>query len=189
MSDNNWTPEQLQAEQLRVRAEGRCGSLQTFDGRPCRRRPKAGYPVCPNHGQRAPQTIAKAERLLAVARMPAIQVLLDELDQYQEETCETCGYPHHTLKARKHISVIAFKLLDRTGFGPRSTIDLTARKLEDAPRDVAQLTEEEFQELSGMLAEEDRFWARVQARGAADAARKVLAPAPETVLPSAVGED
>jgi hypothetical protein len=158
-----------------VKAHGRCGSLQTANGLPCRRTPKIGYTVCRKHGDRAPQTMAKAERLLAVARIPAIEGLLDELDQYDEETCDTCGYPRHTLKERKYITGIRFRLLDRLGMGPRTTVDLVARRLEDQPLDVTVLTDEEFEELGGLLAQLEQFKRRIRAR---------LAPAGQLTIPS-----
>lgn len=164
------------AEMVReVKSQGGCGSLQTANGLPCRRPPKVGYPVCRKHGERAPATMAKAERLLAVARIPAIEGLLDELDQYDQETCDACGYPRHSLKERKYITMIRFKLLDRLGMGPKATIDLVAKRLEDQPLDVSILTDAEFEELGGMLDAMARFKARVQTR---------LASTPALALPS-----
>ena len=162
-------PEADRAERLRemvqqVKELGGCGSLQTANGLPCRRPPKVGYPVCRKHGERAPATMAKAERLLAVARIPAIEGLLDELDQYDMETCDACGYPRHSLKERKFITTVRFKLLDRLGMGPKATIDLVTKRLEDVPLDVALLTDEEFEELGGLLAAMERLKTRVQAR-------------------------
>lgn len=162
-----------------VKDAGGCGSLQTANGLPCRRTPKAGYPVCRKHGERAPQTVAKAERLLAIARMPAIEVLMDELDQAQEDQCPTCGYPAHNLKYRKHVAAISFKLLDRTGFGPRSSIDLTAKAVDEHHIDVSVLNDQEFEELSRLLEALDIFKVKIDARQA----REVLAPAPVRALP------
>lgn len=166
-----------------VKEAGGCASLQTANGLPCRRSPKAGYPVCRKHGERAPQTVAKAERLLAIARMPAIEVLMTELDQAQENECPTCGYPAHGLKYRKHIAAISFKLLDRTGFGPRSSIDLTAKTVDEHHIDVSSLTDAEAEELSRLLDAIDEFKMRTDARKA----REVLvAPAPVALLQSVV---
>lgn len=162
-----------------VKGAGGCGSLQTANGLPCRRSPKAGYPVCRKHGERAPQTVAKAERLLAIARMPAIEVLIDELDQAQENECPTCGYPARNLKYRKHIAAISFKLLDRTGFGPRSSIDLTAKAVDEHHIDVSQLSDQEFEELSQLLEALDVFKGKIDARQA----REVLAPVPARAVP------
>lgn len=170
----------LEAMRDVVRAAGGCGSLQTANGLPCRRSPKAGYPVCRKHGERAPQTVAKAERALAVARMPAIEVLIDELDQAQENECPTCGYPARNLKYRKHIAAISFKLLDRTGFGPRSSIDLTAKTVDEHHIDVSVLSDEEFNELNVLLDGLDAFKVKIDARQA----RETLAPAPVALLQS-----
>lgn len=174
--------ERLAEMQRQVKAAGGCGSTQTANGLPCRRSPKAGYPVCRKHGERAPQTVAKAERLLAVARMPAIENLMDELDQAQEEQCPTCGYPSRSLKYRKHIAAISFKLLDRTGFGPRSSIDLTAKTVDEHHIDVSTLSDEEFKELSQLLDALEGFKMKIDARKA----REVLAPAPVALLQSVI---
>lgn len=171
-----------------VKAAGGCASTQTANGLPCRRSPRAGYPVCRKHGERAPQTVAKAERLLAIARMPAIEVLLDELDQAQENECQTCGYPSNTLKYKKHIAAISFKLLDRTGFGPRSTIDLNAKAIGEQQIDVSVLTDQEFEELGRLLGALDDFKTRVNARLAGNVIRETLAPAPAALVHSVVAE-
>lgn len=178
--------ERLREMQGVVKRAGGCSSTQTANGLPCRRTPKAGYPVCRKHGERAPQTVAKAERLLAVARMPAIEVLMDELDQAQENTCVTCGYPDHGLKYRKHIAAVAFKLLDRTGFGPRHSIDLTAKAIGEEQIDVSNLTDEEFMELGRLIEQMDQLKTRVNARIASGSAREVLAPIAVAALQSSV---
>jgi len=147
-----------------VKGAGGCGSLQTANGLPCRRSPKAGYPVCRKHGERAPQTVAKAERLLAIARMPAIEGILDEIDQSMEESCDTCGYPNGTLKYKKYIASLRWQLLNRTGFGPRSSIDLTAKAVDEHYLDVSQLSEQEFEELSMLLEALDVFKGKIASR-------------------------
>jgi len=182
--DEHRRGEFLAEMQKETRAAGGCGSLQTANGLPCRRTPKAGYPVCRKHGERAPQTVAKAERLLAIARMPAIEVLLDQLDQAQEVQCVTCGFPAMSIKYMKHIAQISFKLLDRTGFGPRSTIDLNAKTLGDQQLDVSLLTDEEFTELSGLLDSLNNFKTKVNARLAGNVVRETLAPALGPVVES-----
>lgn len=156
-----------------VKGLGGCGSLQTANGLPCRRPPKIGYPVCRKHGERAPQTVAKAERALAAARMPAIEWIMDALDQAAEETCDTCGYPRHGLKERKRLDALAFRLLDRTGFGPRSTIDVRAGQAE-SDLDLAQLSVEELAELEKLVEAMEEFQTRVRARIAASTARESL---------------
>lgn len=115
--------------------------------------------------------------------MPAIEVLMDELDQAQEDECPTCGYPARGLKYRKHIAAISFKLLDRTGFGPRSSIDLTAKTVDEHHIDVSTLSDAEAEELGKLLDALDEFKMRIDARKA----REVLvAPAPQGLLQSVV---
>lgn len=167
------TTEELRALQVRARAEGHCGSLQTRSGLPCARYPKPGYTVCRKHGERAPATVAKAERLLAIARQPAIEWIVDAIDQANETTCGSCGFPRHGLKERKRIDSLTFKLLDRTGFGPRQTIDLNA-KTQDSGVDVSNFNETELAQLDVILRAMDDLQLSVQMRCARTAAEKVI---------------
>lgn len=146
-----------------VRAKGQCGSLQTSNGLPCRRMCRIGTTVCRKHGERSPGTIAKAERLLAVARMPAIQWILDALDQATEDVCKSCGYPRNDIDERKRLDSLSFKLLDRTGFGPRQTIDLNAKRSENEV-DVTSYNTEELKELDELFLQLENLEARVRAR-------------------------
>jgi hypothetical protein len=166
------SPEQLTFLQADRRGQGKCGSLQTADGLPCERAPKFGWTVCRKHGERAPQTAAKAERLLAVARMPAIEWILDALDKAQEETCEACGYPSHTLKESKRYDTLAFRLLDRTGFGPHSKIDFNVSQSDAPGVPLENWSDEERQELRGHLAAVRALKERVAYRLASDVGRQ-----------------
>lgn len=158
------TQTELLELQTITRTQGRCGSLQTHSGLPCRRICRTGYTVCRKHGARAPQTIAKAERLLAVARMPAVELLLDQIDQFNEKQCTECGYPRGSLKERKHMIMIAKAVLDRTGLGPRATIDINARRTDDADALVEQMSEDEREELTRLVQQLNDLKGRVRAR-------------------------
>lgn len=180
MSDRKLTvsePE-LRALQAEARSEGRCGSLQTFSGLPCKRWPKAGYTVCIKHGERAPQTVQKAERVLAAARIPAIAFLLDSVEQYMAEECQECGFPKGSLKERKFMLSMVTKILDRTGLGPRATLDIRALQ-GDTDLDVENLTDDEGAALAGLLQGLRELKARVAARRAAEG--DALAPRADVV--------
>lgn len=163
-NSGDFTKEELGLLQEGARNEGRCGSLQTQAGLPCRRHPAPGFTVCWKHGSRAPQTIAKAERILAVARMPAVEWILDELDRAHADTCVECGYPHHTLKERKRVDALAFKLLDRTGLGPRQTIDINKGKDNESEFLLDQLNAEEKKIMAGLMMQLNELKARVRMR-------------------------
>lgn len=163
-TSGDFSKEELGGLQIEARKEGRCGSLQTSTGLPCRRHPAPGYTVCWKHGSRAPQTIAKAERVLAVARMPAVEWILDELDRAHADTCHECGYPRHNLKERKRVDALAFKLLDRTGLGPRQTIDINKGKNDETDFLLDQLNAEEKQTLAGLMIQLNELKARVKTR-------------------------
>lgn len=180
LGDSETRLREMQAE---AKAAGCCASLQTHDGLPCRRSPRFGYPVCRKHGERAPQTIKKAERALATARMPAIEWIMDALDHANEETCDTCGFPRHGLKERKRIDQLAFKLLDRTGLGPRATLDINPAGNEVV--DVSAFNEEEMVVLDRLLQDMEELKTRVRARVARQAAEQMLlAPQPVALLHS-----
>lgn len=182
------TEDEMRKVQAAVRAEGRCGSLQTFHGTPCRKFPPTGYTVCERHGSNAPQTVAKAERLLAVARMPAIAWILEALEQSHAPTCSACGFPKHSLKEQRRMDALAFRLLDRTGFGPHSKVDIR-HGAADEGMDVLieSMTDEERSALGTLLAQIDALKARVRYR----VAQGVVAPPTPAVaaLPTSSVED
>lgn len=166
------TPDQLRALQEHVRSQQRCGSLQTADGLPCMKQPRFGWTVCNKHGERAPQTVAKAERLLAVARMPAIEWILEALDQAQQETCDHCGFPSQSLKEKKRFDMMAFRLLDRTGFGPHSKVDFNVSRSDDAGIPLENWNDEERGLLRSLLTQVRALKDRVAYRLASDIGRQ-----------------
>lgn len=166
--------DQLLVLQEHRRAQGYCGSLQTASGLPCERRPRAGWTVCRKHGERAPQTVAKAERLLAVARIPGIQFLTDELERANEDNCPTCGYNPSSLKERKHFASISFRLLDRSGLGPHSKIDFNINKSDQPEIPLENWDDSEKRELQALVQQIRILKGRVAGRLAANAGRAVL---------------
>jgi hypothetical protein len=180
--------QRLAAMQLEVRANGGCGSLQTANGLPCRRQPRVGYTVCRKHGERSPATMAKAERLLAVARMPAIEWVLDAFDQALEDTCPECGYPDGGMKHKKRMDSLAIKMFDRLGLGPRQTIDVNARRVDDdaGPTNFESWTIEERQQLAGLIREIKLLKETVRARLAVPVVQRLegvtVQDDPESVL-------
>lgn len=141
----------LKALQAVARMMGRCGSLETQCELPCIKTPRPGFTACPAHGGQAPQTIKKAERLLIVARLPAIEALLDIVDQYNSETCAECGYPIHDVEEKRVIERVARTIFDRTGLPAKATIEVKdERKAEDM--DLGLLTPAELAELDVLLA-------------------------------------
>ena len=169
------TPADLSSLQEATRAEGRCGSLQTSDGLPCRRFPKPGYTVCRKHGERAPQTVAKANRALAAARMPAIEWVMDALDQATLDTCHECGFPDHSLKEKRFHLQLARTIFDRTGLGPQSKLSVVDDRDSDADLQVHMLTPDERLELSRLVLAVKDLKERVRARLEHDAATLTLA--------------
>jgi hypothetical protein len=179
MSRNEWralmpglSADQLKFLQTHSKSLGYCGSLQTADGLPCHRRPRFGWTVCQKHGERAPQTAAKAERLLAVARMPAISWILDALDQAAEETCGTCGFPSQGLKEKKRLDTLAFRLLDRTGFGPHSKVDFNINRTDQPEIPLENWSDEERASLRALLSQVRALKDRVAYRLASDVGRQ-----------------
>jgi len=169
------SPSDLKALQEAGRAEGRCSSLQTSDGLPCRRYPKPGYTVCRKHGERAPQTVAKANRALAAARLPAIEWYMDALDQASLDTCHECGFPTHSLKERKRIDTLARVIFDRTGLGPQSKLSVVDDRDSDSDLQVDMLTDDEKLTLSRLVLQVKELKDKVRSRLQRDAATLTLA--------------
>lgn len=173
-------PEDLKVLGDYARSEGRCASLKTQDGLPCQRFPKPGFTVCYRHGELAPQTTAKAMRVLADVRLPAINWLMDALDQAHLETCHQCGYPNHSLKEKRRLDAVARTVLDRTGLGPSSKIAVVDERGGDNELQLDQLNEAERTELSRLILEVKDLKERVNARLNREAATLTLGTLPPT---------
>jgi len=102
------------------------------------------------HGGATPVAKIKAENSLALGRMPAIETLLEMIEQYHEATCATCGFPNHELKEKKFVASVARLILDRTGLHPRVGIETSTGDMEVDPK---LYTAEEKQELVALLAQ------------------------------------
>jgi hypothetical protein len=104
--------------------------------------------------------------------MPAIEWILEALDQAANETCESCGYPSHGLKEKKRLDTLAFRLLDRTGFGPHSKIDFNVNRNDDAGVPLENWNDEERAELRVLLAAVRQLKDKVTYRLASDVGRQ-----------------
>lgn len=102
------------------------------------------------HGGATPVAKIKAEASLAMGRMPAIETLVEMVEQYHETTCAACGFPDHNLKEKKFVASIARIILDRTGLHPRVGVDVNTGEMEVDPK---LYTMEEKQELVALLAQ------------------------------------
>jgi hypothetical protein len=97
-------------------------------GEPCKRPPIAGGSVCPIHGGRAPQTKQAAYRMLLSLAEPALATLYDALGADCSisvmEGVALCDI-HGASCPEWPVRVNAAKaLLDRSGFGPHSTVSI-----------------------------------------------------------------
>jgi hypothetical protein len=95
-----------------------CGAL-TSSGTPCRRACLRGGVKCALHGGASPDALRVATETLIGARVLAARVLLEVMDNWTADLCDTCGRPKGD-----PIPVIraAQLVLDRTGLGPTSTL-------------------------------------------------------------------
>lgn len=138
------------------------GGISRRSGAPCKRIPASGHTRCAKHGGLLPEARIKAENALALVRLPAIEALHDILAQSEEPTCATCGYPTHDTEEKRVVLAAAKIVLDRTGFGPRATVELTRQS--DGALDLSHLTTEERGELLGLLAQVQEVKERVRVR-------------------------
>jgi hypothetical protein len=129
----------------------KCGEINRQNGLPCKRNAGIGFTKCSLHGGHNVTAKIKAEQMLAQARLPACEALFDIIDQWQAETCGTCGYPKTDTDTAKVIIRAAQVILDRTGVGPRATLEVT--KQTDGDLDLDLLTDQEMARMDFLLAE------------------------------------
>lgn len=129
----------------------KCGAPKASSGLPCQRGVAPGFTRCNLHGGANPAAKIKAEQSLAQARLPACEALFDIIERYDHTTCVTCGYPSGDTDQQKVILRAAQIILDRTGLGPRATLELARQT--DGDLDLDLLTEGEMAELDRLLTE------------------------------------
>lgn len=124
------------------------------NGDPCGNEAMPGTFRCYMHGGSSPAAKLKAEQSMALLRMPAIETLYLALmslnkvmEQFQDDTCAACGYPKGDLhekealiKACRSSAMTASQILDRTGLGPSSSLEI---KQSDGDLNLAAWTEAE----------------------------------------------
>lgn len=139
-----------------------CGAI-TSKGTPCHRQCAPGFNRCNLHGAAAPGAKQVAANMLAQARVPGIEALHDIIAQFLENTCATCGYPSGDTEVQRTVIAAAKVVLDRTEFGPHSTVSV---QTENHPNDLnlAQMNDEERAELAVLIAQLNNLKARVKAR-------------------------
>lgn len=120
-------------------------------GEPCRRAVQVGFTRCNMHGGAAPASKMKAEQALSLARMPAIEALNLIIERFLSKTCGACGLPSGDSDESRVIVRTATAVLDRTGMGAKSMIELTSQT--DGAINLELLTDEERGRLLVLLAE------------------------------------
>lgn len=119
-------------------------------GEPCGRKPAQGFVRCNLHGGATAAAKIKAEQAMALSRMPAIEALHVIIEQFLSKTCAACGLPTGDTDEKRVIVRTAQAILDRTGMGPKSMIELTQQS--DGVVNLELLTDDERAELFGLLA-------------------------------------
>lgn len=128
------------------------------------------------HGGLSPSSLTKAQMALAALRNPAIEILFNALtalheiiEQWRSNTCPHCMYPignteekEAIIKAAANAAKSAALVLDRTGLGPKATVEVVTQS--DGTIDLRQLTLEERAELAALLAQVRDFKSRVMLR-------------------------
>lgn len=127
----------------------KCGAPRASTGDPCQRDVAPGFTRCNLHGGANPSAKIKAEQALAQARLPACEALFDIIEKWDRARCPTCGFPSGDTDVQKVIIRAAQVILDRTGLGPRATLELA--KQSDGDLDLDLLTDAEMAELDALL--------------------------------------
>lgn len=139
-----------------------CGVI-TSKGTPCRRQAAPGFTRCNLHGAATPGAKQVAAQMLAQARVPGIEALHDIIAQFLENRCATCGYPNGDTETQRTVIAAAKVVLDRTEFGPHSTVTVQNERGEN-DLNLAQMTQDERAELAVLVAQLGDLKARVRAR-------------------------
>jgi hypothetical protein len=139
-----------------------CGVI-TSKGTPCKRQAAPGFTRCNLHGAATPGAKQVAAQMLAQARVPGIEALHDIIAQFLEVRCQQCGYPTGDTETQRTVIAAAKVVLDRTEFGPHSTVTVTNDNAQN-DLNLAQLTQDERAELAVLVAQLGDLKARVKAR-------------------------
>src|SRR4051812_8155917 len=101
-----------------------CGSIR-HNGLPCKRQVPPGFTRCSLHGAANVSAKIKSEQMLAQARLPACEALFNIIDRHEADTCPSCGFPAKgDVDTVKMIIRACQVILDRTGMGPRASLEL-----------------------------------------------------------------
>lgn len=111
------------------------------NGQPCQRPVAPGFTRCAYHGGHNPIQKIKAELALASVRMPSIEALHLIIDQFCSDVCPTCHFPKGDTDEKRAVIQAAKAILDRTGMGPSSKLELTTQS--DGAVNLDLLTPEE----------------------------------------------
>lgn len=139
----------------------KCGAAKT-NGLPCQRGCSPGMTRCNLHGGANPAAKIKSEQMLAQARLPACEALFEIIDTWSREVCAVCNHPSADIDQMKVIIRAAQVILDRSGLGPRATVEIT--KQTDGDLDFDLLTDGEMAEMDRLLGEIKELKARIRLR-------------------------
>lgn len=151
-----------------------CQGLSRTTGLPCKRQASVGMDYCQLHGGANPASKIKAEQMLAQARLPACEALYTIIEQHQSKPCGTCGFPSGDPQELKIILRACQVILDRSGMGPRSTVEMVPQS--DGDENLDHWTVEEIANLDYLLEAMDDLKARVRLRLGALVAQSNAAP-------------
>lgn len=149
--------------------------MLTVRGKNCNNDVVPGTNRCYIHGGAAPATLLKAQVQLAALRNPAIDILFNSiiaLDQTMEKLqsvqCAACGFPELDTKSTEALIKAAAAagktcsmILDRTGLGPRATLEI---KQSDGDLDWDHLLVSEQEELLALMTQWEDLKRRIHER-------------------------
>lgn len=126
------------------------------------------------HGGASPAARIKAEQMLAIARLPACEALYTIIDRWSADVCGTCGFPSGDNDETRTIIRACQVILDRSGIGPRATLELAPQADGDVPYDL--MTVDEQQHFAYLVAEFQALKATIRARLASVMGHPVSTP-------------
>lgn len=163
-------------------------TAQKKNGQPCKMHEVPGTGKCYLHGGASPAAKLKSEMALALLRFPAIEVLQNVLEtlnkiieQFMDDTCMACGYPkgdaeekEALIKACRSAAQTCSAILDRTGLGPRATLEV---KQSDGDLPLNSLTTDERERMMFLLAQMKELKGEIRQR---------LTAAPDAATPQQI---
>jgi hypothetical protein len=132
------------------------------NGRPCMKDCSKLGTRCSLHSGESPIAKVAAERAMALARLPGAEALLDMIEQWHAETCQSCGFPSADPHIVRNVLRAIQMVLDRTGMPPVMRVETVTNS--DFEFVLDHLTPSELEQFARIMGEYKALKAAIKAR-------------------------